>query len=203
MLKITVPLEEARESTHLKDFFIYLYHWVPNSRQEFSLYTGILANKWQADGIIVLFCNSLWTNQSRHWGIHIWLKGQLDITWFWTEDHTYYCLWNSCKKIKFNLNPIKILDCTLELLEEMQRTQDPVKRQHTDEVKTGRLSGQTTGFLQHILWGKKDAGEVNRLRNLEHWWPTVIFVPHLNPRSNKRSRYDNLNTRYDKELDFS
>lgn len=126
MLKITVPLEEARESTHLKDFFIYLYHWVPNSRQEFSLYTGILANKWQADGIIVLFCNSLWTNQSRHWGIHIWLKGQLDIMWFWTEDHTYYCLWNSCKKIKFNLNPIKILDCTLELLEEMQRTQDPL-----------------------------------------------------------------------------
>ena len=26
---------------------------------------------------------------------------------------------------------------------------------------------------------------------------TVIFVPHLNPRSNKGGRYDNLNTRYD------
>lgn len=104
MLKITAPLEEARKSTHLKDFFIYLYHWVPNSRQEFSLYTGILANKWQADGIIVLsFCNSLWTNQSRHWGIHIWLKGQLDIMCFWTEDHSYYYLWNSCKKNKIQL----------------------------------------------------------------------------------------------------
>ena len=104
VLKITAPLEEARKSTHLKDFFIYLYHWVPNSRQEFSLYTGILANKWQADGIIVLsFCNSLWTNQSRHWGIHIWLKGQLDIMCFWTEDHSYYYLWNSCKKNKIQL----------------------------------------------------------------------------------------------------
>ena len=61
-----------------------------------------------------------------------------------------------CQKIKFNLNPIKSLDCTLELLEEMQRTQDPVKRQCTDEIKTGRLSGQTTGFFQHILWGKKE-----------------------------------------------